>query len=126
MSSLSKSQKDECLQITEKLLTWPICTPFVLMDNPEPVDSPSFYTKMKDKPISLYEVKINLIINKYNSVQDWENDINSIWSKAKSYYGTGSIYYAMATEASNWFKNKMENIRKIQKEEYLRNNLMMY
>lgn len=126
MSGLSKSEKDECLKITEKLLSWPICAPFVLMDNPEPVDSPLFYQKIREKPLSLYEIKVKLTINIYNTVKEWEDDVNSIWSKAESYYGRTNTTYALATEASNWFHETMDNRRRIEKEEYLRKNLMMY
>lgn len=112
MSKLSQFEKDECLKITERLLSWPICSPFVLMDNPEMVDSQNYLQKVKERPSSLFDVKIDLTTNKYRTVKDWENEVNSILSKAKSYYGRGTLYYTMATEASSWFQEKMENFPK--------------
>ncbi|KAK8888738.1 Transcriptional activator spt7 [Tritrichomonas musculus] len=109
MPKITQDQAKECLKITEHLISWPICDPFILMDNPEPVDSPKYSQYVRNKPMSLYEVKKNLVLKKYDTVDSWEEDIKTIFKKAKSYYGKGTMYHRLATEASNWFEERMSH-----------------
>jgi hypothetical protein len=68
MSKLSKFQQTKCLQITKKLIDWPICSPFVQMVDPVRDGAPDYFDLIKE-PMALTEVKRKLMANDYDSIQ---------------------------------------------------------
>lgn len=117
MSKLTKFQHTKCLEITEKLINWPICSPFVEKVDPERDGAPDYYDVIK-KPMHLNEVKRKIIANEYETVSDWENDVNLIWSNAKTYNGEETLFTHMAMEAALWFSNKMKRFPSTQEEDW--------
>lgn len=107
MSKLTKFQQTKCLEMTEKLISWPICSPFIEMVDPERDGAPDYFDYIKE-PMALAEVKRKLNNNKYDTVQAWEHDINLIWDNAKLYNGDDTLFAHMAMEAALWFKEKMK------------------
>lgn len=108
--------KAKCLEITEKLISWPVCSPFIEMFN-----TPDYFELIKN-PMSLSQVKSKLQSNKYESVQAWEDDINLIWSNVKTYKGNDSLYSCMADEAASWIQKKKSEIPQSQEEDLIDND----
>jgi hypothetical protein len=117
MSKLSKFQQTKCVEITEKLIKWPICSPFVEMVDPERDGAPDYFDYIKE-PMALAEVKRKLSGNEYDSVQSWERDIDRIWKNAKTYNGDDTLFTHMAMEASLWFNQKMKRFPSTQEEDW--------
>ncbi|KAH0791447.1 Bromodomain containing protein [Histomonas meleagridis] len=117
MSKLSKFQHAKCLEITEKLINWPICSPFIEMVDPERDGAPDYFEFIK-KPMALNEVKRKIIANEYETITEWEDDVNLIWSNAITYNGEDTLFTHMAKEASLWFSNKMKRFPSTQEEDW--------
>ena len=110
-------QHTKCLEITEKLINWPICSPFVEKVDPERDGALDYYDVIKN-PMYLNEVKRKIIANEYESVLEWEKDVNLIWSNAKSYNGDDTLFTHMAMEASMWFTKKIKRFPSTQEEDW--------
>jgi hypothetical protein len=117
MSKLTKFQQTKCLEITEKLINWPICTPFVEMVDPVRDGAPDYFEYIK-KPMALSEVKRKLTANEYDTVQSWERDVNLIWQNARTYNGEDTLFTHMAMEASLWFTQRMKRFPATQEEDW--------
>ena len=117
MSLLSKFKQSKCLEITDKLISWPICLPFIEMVDPERDGAPDYFDYIKN-PMALDEVKKKLNNNEYESVQAWEHDVNLIWENAKKYNGEDTLFTHMAMEAALWFKDKMKRFPSTQEEDW--------
>ena len=117
MSKLSKFQQTKCLEITDKLINWPICSPFIEMVDPERDGAPDYFDYIKE-PMALNEVKKKLTSNQYDSIASWERDVNLIWQNAKTYNGEDTLFAHMAMEASLWFNQKMKRFPSTQEEDW--------
>ena len=118
MSKLSKFQQAKCLEITEKLINWPICNPFVEKVDPERDGAPDYYEVIAE-PMALQMVKQNLRDGKYDSIQAWQRDVNLIWDNAQKYNGDDTLYTYMALEARLWFDKQMKRFPSTQEEEWM-------
>jgi hypothetical protein len=118
MSKLPKFQQAKCLELTEKMINWPICSPFVELVDPVRDYAPEYFDIIKE-PMALNEVKRKLTANEYDTVQAWERDVNLIWKNAKTYNGEKTLFTHMATEASLWFNQKMKRFPSTQEEDWV-------
>ena len=118
MSKLSKFQQSKCLQITEKLIAWRICEPFIDPVDPNRDGAPDYY-KYITEPMALSDVKRKLLANEYDSIQAWERDVNLIWQNARTYNGDDTLFSHMAMEASLWFNAKMKRFPSTPEEEWV-------
>jgi hypothetical protein len=117
MSKLTKFQQQKCLELTDKLVSWPICSPFVEMVDPDRDGAPDYFDIIKE-PMALAEVKRKLVGNEYDTVQSWERDVNLIWTNAKAYNGDDTLFTHMAMEAQLWFTQKMKRFPSTQEEDW--------
>lgn len=110
---LNSYEKDACLKITKKFIDMPISAEFrELVDDKNEL----YYSKIKT-PMALNTVLKKLNENKYNKVQEWKDDMNTIWNNAikfnKGHQFSDSpqkfIFY-FAKELSQRFKELSENI----------------
>lgn len=79
--------------------------------------APNYFDVIKE-PMALNKVLYKLQTNKYETVSDWERDINLIWSNAEEYNGEDTLFTYMAKEASLWFTKKMKTFPANQEEEW--------
>ena len=79
--------------------------------------APDYLTVIKE-PMALNEVKKKLNSDEYNSIKDWERDVNLIWQNAKTYNGDDTLFTHMAMEASMWFNEKMKKFPSTPEEEW--------
>lgn len=114
---LSKFQQAKCQAIIDKLIAWPICSPFIEMVDPERDGAPDYLDFIKE-PMSLAEVKRKLHHDEYESVKDWERDVLLIWSNARTYNGEDTLFTYMAMEADMWFRSKMKRFPSTNEEEW--------
>ena len=116
---LTKYQQTKCLEILDKLISWPICSPFIELVDPERDGAPGYFDVIKH-PMALNEVKKKLNGNEYNTLKDWETDVNLIWENARVYNGDDTLFAHMAMEAKLWFDNKMKKFPSTPEEEWTR------
>ena len=117
--SLSKFQQTKCLQIIDKLISWPICSPFVDLVDPERDGAPDYLEIIKN-PMALREVQRKLNEGAYSNLDAFKADVNLIWENAKTYNGDDTLFTHMAMEAKLWFSKKMNDFPSTQEEEWTR------
>jgi histone acetyltransferase len=83
----------------------------------EPVAGVADYYDVIKNPMDLRTMGENLEANKYNTVEEFVNDINLIWNNCRIYNQDGSTYvkwYYMLTSANKlekWFKERFKILR---------------
>lgn len=107
----------KCLQITQKMIKWPMCSPFVQMVDPERDGAPNYFDIIKE-PMALTKVVSKIQAHEYDSVDDWKRDVNLIWSNARKYNDPDSFFVHMANESSRWFNEKTKDFPATQEEEW--------
>ena len=110
-------QMQKCVQITQKMMKWSVCIPFVEMVDPERDGAPRYFDIIQE-PMALRRVLEKLQANEYDTVKDWKNDVNLIWSNARTYNGEDTLITYMAMEASRWFDEKTKDFPTTQEEEW--------
>lgn len=116
--SLSKFQREKCLKMIDKLISWPICSPFIEMVDPERDGAPDYFEYIKE-PMSLNEVKSKLINKKYRDMKEFTHDVRLIWQNARTYNGEDTLFTHMAMEASIWFDKKIDHFPNTLEEEWV-------
>ena len=117
MTKMTRFQLLKCVEITERLIDWEICAPFVDLIDPKEDGAPNYYEIIKN-PMSLAGVLGNLVNNKYDSIDNWAQDVNTIWENAVTYNGVNTVFAQMALEASLWFNKKVKKIPSSREEEW--------
>ena len=107
----------KCVQITQKMIKWPVCFPFVEMVDPERDGAPRYFDIIQE-PMALRKVLEKLQANEYETIRDWKHDVNLIWSNARTYNGEDTLITYMAMEASRWFDEKTKDFPTTQEEEW--------
>lgn len=116
---LTPFQYDWCLQLTDEMISWPLCLPFVNMVDPELDGAPDYFDVIKN-PMALSIVKKKLEENKYKKISAWKDDVNLIWDNAIKYNGDETLFALMALEAKLWFNKKVDKIPKTQEDHLMR------
>ena len=114
---MTRFQLLKCVEITERLIDWEICAPFVDLIDPKEDGAPNYYEIIKN-PMSLAGALGNLVNNKYDSIDAWAQDVNTIWENAVTYNGENTVFAHMALEASLWFNKKVKKIPSSREEEW--------
>jgi len=78
------------------------------------------YLEIIQQPMALNEVKKKLNNNEYNTLKEWETDVNLIWDNAKTYNGEDTLFTHMAMEAKLWFSGKIKSFPSTPEEEWTR------
>lgn len=112
---LSPFEHSWCLRVTDDLISWAICLPFINMVDPEHDGVPDYLDVIK-KPMALSKVRDKLVANKYSNVDKWVNDVNLIWENARKYNGDQTLIACMAMEAKTWFQKKVNEMPHTQEE----------
>ena len=115
---MNNYEKDRCMKIINKLISFPICYPFLEMIDPVRDGAPDYFEFVKE-PMALAEVKRKLARDNYKTIDDFKRDVNLIWSNAVTYNGEGTIT-DMALEAKYWFEKKMKKFPSSSAEEWTR------
>lgn len=116
--NLSKFQREKCLQLIDKLISWEICQPFRELIDPVRDGAPNYFEVIKE-PMSLNEVKKRLMNSQYPDLKTFIHDVNLIWDNARKYNGDDTIFAMMAKEAQSYFNRKMNNFPSSVEEDWL-------
>ena len=117
MKRMTKFQTVKCTQITEKLIDWDICSPFIEMIDPEQDGAPNYYDIIHN-PMCLAVVRTKLARGEYHTIESWSTDINQIWENAITYNGEGALFTQMALEAQLWFQDKLKKFPESAEQEW--------
>lgn len=116
--TLSKFQIEKCLELVRKLMSWPICAPFIDPVDPEKHNALNYYEVIKT-PMTLREVENRLMTKRYKDVSEFRRDVNLIWDNAITYNGDANIFGHFAMEGRTWFNEKMSHFPATQEEEWM-------
>ena len=117
--SLSRFQCEKCLEIVRKLMSWPICRPFIDPVDPKRDNATNYYEIIKN-PMTLREVETKLLNKRYRDISDFRRDVNLIWSNAIKYNGDSNVFGHFAMEGKIWFNKKMNHFPATLEEEWMR------
>lgn len=118
-SGMNTMQVHYCTKITNKLYNYPISDSFRQPVNPDEDGCNDYFDRIK-RPMDLGTVLQNLSENKYQSIDQWKNDVNQIWKNAMTYNDPSSPIYIIALDLSETFKKMAESIPKTPTEEWVR------
>lgn len=102
-------QKERCLQVMEKIFEQNISKMFLHPVNPETDHCADYFTKISH-PMDLTTSKEKLQNDLYETIEDWKNDIELIWTNAFTYHGTQVLISLLAKELQTLFKNLTINL----------------
>jgi hypothetical protein len=103
MSRLSKEQQRLCIEITAALKSFPGAEMFNEPVDPKKQNAPNYFKKIRN-PQDLGTIMLRIEASEYESVTQWEQDINTVWSNAVTYNGEGSYVGNLAQHMSKHFK----------------------
>lgn len=99
--------KQWCISVMEKMEKLEITHPFRQEFGAE------FFQNERDDiknivrtPMNLQIVRSNLRNNRYNSVTEWERDVNLIWTNALTIFKKESTLHTIAEYMLKWFKKR--------------------
>lgn len=102
-------QKNQCLELTDRMLKRKICSPFYESVAKFRDLVPQYFEIIK-YPMDLTTIKTNLENNVYPTIDDWAKDVELIWSNALKYNGEDTVIAKMAIEMRQWFRRRYETI----------------
>ncbi|EAY22735.1 Bromodomain containing protein [Trichomonas vaginalis G3] len=103
MSKLSPEQQQLCIEITAALKASPGAEMFNEPVDPKKQGAPNYLKKIRN-PQDLGTIMHRIEASQYESVTQWEQDINTVWSNAVSYNGEGSFVGNLAEHMAKHFK----------------------
>lgn len=102
MSKLSKEQQRLCIEITAALKAFPGAEMFNEPVDPKKQNAPNYFKKIRN-PQDLGTIMHRIEAYEYESVTQWEQDINTVWSNAVTYNGEGSYVAILAQHMASHF-----------------------
>ena len=104
--SFNEYEKSWCNRILNELFKWSLTNPF---RNPvDPVkDGASNYYSIVTNPIDLNSIRKKLNENKYNTCEQFIDDIKLIHSNSVLYNGDNSIITYIASDVLKWFETQL-------------------
>ena len=118
MKGITSEQKEKCLKIIDNILERPIS--LVFQDPVDPIlDEVPDYFDIISRPSDLSTVRQRLVDNKYESMQDFKDDVNLIWENAITYNGRPSLPAYIADELSKYFNKQIAALEDPQVEQWI-------
>lgn len=112
---ISSDELKSCIQITDNLIKHKIFSVFAKAVDPIADRAPDYYLKIKN-PQDLGSIMQNLKDLSYNSIDEWENDMNLIWKNCIQFNGENSYLGKISFDFKKRFE-KMTMELKIKKYE---------
>ena len=100
---LSPEQLHLCKEITAALMRSPGAEMFNEPVDPKKQNAPNYFKKIRN-PQDLGSIMQRVEASQYESVTQWEQDINTVWSNAVTYNGEGSYVGNLAQHMSKHFQ----------------------
>lgn len=95
-----------CNGVVDELLKRPCAKPFIKPIPTDDEDYSGYYVKIK-KPMYFSKVQEKLLTGSYKSINEWEKDINSIFTNTDRFFGKDSCMSYMANEVRKHFDKLM-------------------
>ncbi|KAI8901151.1 hypothetical protein BC833DRAFT_536072 [Globomyces pollinis-pini] len=86
-------------ELHESTHSWPFVEPVAGV--------PDYYDVIKN-PMDLRTLAENIESNKYQTVEEFTNDVNLIWTNCRLYNQDGSTYVKCASKLEKWFKERFK------------------
>lgn len=103
MTKISPEQQKLCIDITMALKQSPGAEMFNEPVDPKKQNAPNYYKKIRN-PQDLGTILRRIEASEYESVTQWELDINTVWSNAVTYNGEGSYVGNLAQHMARHFR----------------------
>jgi hypothetical protein len=115
---LSRTRKQQCLDVVDRLLSFKIGSLFAQPVDPE-LDGCPTYLQVITHPMDLSTVRANLENDTYDTVTQWKHDMAFIWDNAVTFNGRNSLLALLARQLQFSFKELTEFITTDEKADWL-------
>jgi hypothetical protein len=68
----------------------------------------NYYLKIRN-PMDLGQIQAKLLMNEYDSVEDWKNDVKLVWTNAERFHGPYSCVGAVGAELRKRFTKMIDD-----------------
>ena len=109
MKSNNEFPKEQCLNIMDKLTNFSISKMFLQPVDPERDNIPNYFSIVKN-PMDLSTVRQKLQEDKYSTVQEWKNDIDTIWDNSLLVNSPNSVLGCITLEMQMQWRNLSSEI----------------
>jgi hypothetical protein len=106
---LTTSLNDHCIRIVDALLETPSSSIFQEPVDPVREHCPDYY-QLITHPQDLSTIRKRLVNREYKVYQEWERDMNLIWSNAQYYNGADSVIGRLAEMLAKHFRKESRDI----------------
>lgn len=118
---MNRDLHERCTKLTKEFLRWELMKVFCdkaekQFDNPREA---ARYREIVGRPMCLEQVRKNLKRDRYQSLEEYERDMNQIWANAKNYNHESDTVYWFAECGEARFKAKMAKMKMSPVELYL-------
>ena len=108
---LSNFLKLFAIDTTKKMMSYPISSPFNKTDKTVTNTVPEYYSKIKSPQI----IDLTTILSKLNSgcyiqIEEWEKDMETVWSNFIDFYPNNSPFSLIAKELKRKYHKKITNL----------------
>lgn len=106
--NLNEQMKNEAIEVMNRIMIHPISSPFR-----QPItqkDVPEHYFETVTKPIDLSTIKTKLLEGKYQTIQQWFDDMELTWSNAELFHGKESSFGIVAVENRRLFNKEKKKL----------------
>ena len=111
---LAQTELEAAIAITKKIINYPISSFFTNVD-----DMVQYIPRSKaSTALSLSTILSGLNDNKYSRIEDWKNDMNSVWNNALSSPTLPLGIYLIANELKKKFEKKTKFIPKTSEQQW--------
>ena len=104
---MDQYETEYCTDIIDKLVKLPCAQPFM---NPIPTDDEEFsgyYVKIK-KPMDISKIKEKLLTNSYKNFNEFEKDMNLIFTNTERFFGKDNPRTAISKELKKHFDKLLD------------------
>lgn len=109
--SLDPELQQICIEITKKLRKYPAAKLFNDPVDPKKEGVPDYFKKIKN-PQDLGSIYQRLEAGEYTSVEQWERDINTVWTNAEIYHGKSNEGYIPVICAARYMSSRFQRLKK--------------
>ena len=112
MTPLPPEIHKKCIEITIKLRSFPISIHFNHPVDLSKKEHRQYLNKIRN-PQDLGTILSRLEANEYQSITQWEQDINTVWSNAIRFYGEDSLLAIIALQMERRFNKLKKSLDRI-------------
>ena len=108
-----------CTKILDRLLSWKIAQPFVYPVDPKRDNAPDYYT-IVTKPICFDTIRERLRTGKYESAEQFKDDIEQLCENGIRYNGSNTLYGMFCLDMRRFLRRKFSTKPTDEKDEWFK------